>query len=34
MVYNYNPKDESLKLDWVGVPPKAEEKKESKGWFW
>jgi len=35
MVYNYNPKDESLKLDWVGEPPKAEEKKEEKkGWFW
>ena len=34
MVYNYNPSDESLKLDWVGVPPKVEEKKESKGWFW
>ncbi|AIT08764.1 hypothetical protein LO80_01420 [Candidatus Francisella endociliophora] len=35
MVYNYNPSDESLKLDWVGEPPKAEEqKKESKGWFW
>ena len=35
MVYNYNPKDESLKLDWVGVPPKAEKKKEDKkGWFW
>ena len=35
MVYNYNPKDESLKLDWVGEPAKAEEKKEeSKGWFW
>jgi len=35
MVYNYNPKDESLKLDWVGVPAKAEEKKEEKkGWFW
>ena len=34
MVYNYNPSDESLKLDWVGVPPKADEKKESKGWFW
>lgn len=35
MVYNYNPSDESLKLDWVAEPPKAEEKKEeSKGWFW
>ncbi|WP_150465038.1 hypothetical protein [Francisella sp. SYW-2] len=36
MVYNYNPSDETLKLDWVGEPPKAEEKKEekSKGWFW
>ena len=35
MVYNYNPKDESLKIDWVGVPAKAEGKKEvSKGWFW
>ncbi|AIT08762.1 hypothetical protein LO80_01410 [Candidatus Francisella endociliophora] len=34
MVYNYNPSDESLKLDWVAEPPKAEEKKEeSKGWF-
>ncbi|MBY7735052.1 hypothetical protein [Francisella philomiragia] len=36
MVYNYNPSDETLKLDWVGEPPKAAEKKEekSKGWFW
>ncbi|MBY7735056.1 hypothetical protein [Francisella philomiragia] len=36
MVYNYNPSDETLKLDWVGEPPKVEEKKEekSKGWFW
>jgi hypothetical protein len=35
MVYNYNPKDESLKLDWVGVPAKATESKEEKsGWFW
>jgi tricorn protease-like protein len=35
MVYNYNPKDESLKLDWVGVPAKAtESKEEKKGWFW
>jgi hypothetical protein len=35
MVYNYNPKDESLKLDWVGVPAKATESKEDKkGWFW
>ena len=34
MVYNYNPKDESLKLDWVGEPPKAESKEEKKGWFW
>ncbi|MBK2279824.1 hypothetical protein [Francisella philomiragia] len=30
MVYNYNPSDESLKLDWVAEPPKPE----SKGWFW
>ncbi|AIT08757.1 hypothetical protein LO80_01385 [Candidatus Francisella endociliophora] len=30
MVYNYNPSDESLKLDWVAEPPK----QESKGWFW
>ncbi|MBK2255718.1 WD40 repeat domain-containing protein [Francisella philomiragia] len=36
MVYNYNPSDETLKLDWVGEPPKVEDKKEdkSKGWFW
>ncbi|KFJ43610.1 hypothetical protein IBE48_09585 [Francisella philomiragia] len=36
MVYNYNPNDETLKLDWVGEPPKVEDKKEekSKGWFW
>jgi hypothetical protein len=34
MVYNYNPKDESLKLDWIGEPPKAESKEEKKGWFW
>ncbi|QEO57023.1 WD40 repeat domain-containing protein [Francisella marina] len=36
MVYNYNPSDETLKLEWVGEPPKAEEKKEEKkeGWFW
>ncbi|MBK2259606.1 YncE family protein [Francisella philomiragia] len=36
MVYNYNPSDETLKLEWVGEPPKVEEKKEekSKGWFW
>ncbi|MEY8766152.1 MULTISPECIES: hypothetical protein [Francisella] len=36
MVYNYNPSDETLKLDWVGEPPKVEEKKEekSKSWFW
>ncbi|AIT08768.1 hypothetical protein LO80_01440 [Candidatus Francisella endociliophora] len=30
MVYNYNPSDESLKLDWVVDQPKPE----SKGWFW